>query len=247
MERFWNSAFAIVHTLLGEHQARMEMIDPECLSEILRDHHLGTASILEGYFKLNGALSLPYTKLAADRVIATLRDENCNFTLKQTLDSFDRVFERLWDELESGGHFFYVPIKRAAWFDVKEPFGPTVSKKFPKLSEDIEASSDKCYACGRYTACVFHLMRVMEVAVQRFGKKLKVAQTQSLAWQNILDQINAAIKSLPQKSARTKKFASIAGHLYNVKLAWRNEVMHPKATYTKEEAEALLTQVRSFT
>ena len=34
----------------------------------------------------------------------------------------------------------------------------------------------------------------------------------------------------------TKKYAAISSNLYHVKLAWRNEVMHPKQTYTEEEA-----------
>jgi HEPN domain-containing protein len=166
-------------------------------------------------------------------------------TVKQTLDAADEVFARLWDELEEGGHFFYIPIKRAKAFEVKEPFGPRVSAKFPKLGEDIE-DAHKCYACGRYTACVFHLMRVVEVAVQRLGKKLGVKNAKNLVWQVILDQVNLAIKSLPAKSPKTKKFAAVTGHLYNVKVAWRNEVMHPKETYTEEEAETLLSLVKVF-
>jgi hypothetical protein len=40
--------------------------------------------------------------------------------------------------------------------------------------------------------------------------------------------------------------ASVAANLYAVKLAWRNEVMHPKQTYTEEEAVALGTAVKAF-
>ena len=34
--------------------------------------------------------------------------------------------------------------------------------------------------------------------------------------------------------------------LYAVKVAWRNEVMHPKETYTLEEAENLIRLVKGF-
>jgi hypothetical protein len=34
--------------------------------------------------------------------------------------------------------------------------------------------------------------------------------------------------------------------LYAVKLAWRNEVMHPKVTYTSEEARRVLDAVKAF-
>lgn len=245
VERFWNSAFGLAHTMLGYQSAKMEAVDPERLSQVSRDFHRGMAKTLEGYFKVNAALSIPFTKLAGERLVSMLQDEECKLTMRETVAALDEIFVRLWDELERGGHFFYIPIKRAESFDAKEPFGRIVSAKFPKLTEDIE-EAHKCYACGRYTACVFHLMRIMEAAVQRFGKKLGVANVQNLVWQNILDRVNAAIKALPPKSSRTKKFAAVASHLYNVKLAWRNEVMHPKATYTEAEAENLLAQVKVF-
>ena len=35
-------------------------------------------------------------------------------------------------------------------------------------------------------------------------------------------------------------------HLYHVKQAWRNDVMHPKKTYTEEEAKAAFSAVKSF-
>jgi hypothetical protein len=245
MERFHNAAFALLHTMLGYQQAKNEAIDSQKLTQVIREVHLAMAKILEGYFLVNHALAIPFTRVAGERAIASLKDENCALTVQQTLNTVDEVFNRLWDEIEEGGHFFYIPIKRANAFDTKEPFGPEVSAKFPKLGEDIE-EAHKCYACGRNTACVFHLMRVMEVAVQRLGQKLKIKNVKNLVWQVILDQINGAIKALPPKSAKTKKLAAVAGHLYNVKLAWRNEVMHPKATYTQDEAETLLALVKIF-
>jgi len=38
----------------------------------------------------------------------------------------------------------------------------------------------------------------------------------------------------------------VSANLYAVKLAWRNEVMHPKQTYTEEEATGLATAVKTF-
>ena len=245
VERFWNSAFGLAHTLLGYHQAKMEAVDPQKLSEIVRESQTATAQILQGYLQINANLSIPFTRLAGDRLISTLQDENCTMTLRETLDAADEVFNRLWDELEQGGHFFYIPIDRAESYDLKEPFGAKVSSKFPKLTEDIE-EAHKCYACGRYTACVFHLMRIMEHGVQRLGRKLNISNAQNLVWQVILDQVNKAISQMPSTNRKKKKYAEIASHLYNVKLAWRNEVMHPKATYTEDEAKGLLSQICRF-
>ena len=50
------------------------------------------------------------------------------------------------------------------------------------MSEDI-AEAGKCLGVGRPTASVFHLMRVMEIGVPRFGDVLgvKLADEKNLA------------------------------------------------------------------
>ena len=65
-------------------------------------------------------------------------------------------------------------------------------------------------------------------------------------WQNILDEINKGLKPLDQKAALTKKYAGAAAHLYNVKIASRNEVVHPKQTYTIDEASKLFNATDAF-
>lgn len=161
----------------------------------------------------------------------------------------EAVQNRLQDEM-SLQFFLSLSPKEAEWFSANAPrFGGGVEDKFSALLEDIDESA-KCLGLGRYTACVFHLMRVMERGVQTFGGKLGISPVNILGqdknWQNILDEINRSIKSLPPTDLITKQYANISSNLYNVKLAWRNEVMHPKATYTPDEAEAIFAAVRGF-
>lgn len=120
-----------------------------------------------------------------------------------------------------------------------------VQDKLPSVIPDVDEAA-KCIALGRYTGAVFHLMRVMEVGVQEFGATLGVTLTKQKVWQVILDQVNKQIAGMDSKEPNRTRFASISSHLYNVKLAWRNEVMHPKATYTAEEAENVIQAVRGF-
>jgi hypothetical protein len=74
-------------------------------------------------------------------------------------------------------------------------------------AEDI-AEAAKCLALGRTTACVFHLMRVMEMAVVRLGKKLKVTvrdkHDKELAWGPILGNIGKAIEALQRTIPRSR-------------------------------------------
>ena len=99
---------------------------------------------------------------------------------------------------------------------------------------------------GRFTASVFHVMRVMEIGVQEFADFLGVPVAKDKVWQILLDQINAKIKAMPAKDGMAKLLASASAHLYTVKIACRNEVMHPKATYTEEEAKRIFELARSY-
>ncbi len=141
--------------------------------------------------------------------------------------------------------FTYIPPDHASRYDQKELFGKDVNAKFPTIQFDL-VEAGNCYALGRGTAVVFHLMRIMETGVQAFGTKLGVALVDEKNWQNILDEINKQIKTLPPKELDTVKMSQAAANLYAVKLAWRNEVMHPKDTYTLEEADNLIRQVKIF-
>lgn len=141
--------------------------------------------------------------------------------------------------------FMAIPPDRASFYAEPQLFGEEVSRRFSRCQYDIEESGN-CYAAGRGTACAFHLMRVMEVAVQEFGTALGIALTNEKNWQSILDEINKAIKLLPGKDSRAIALSQAAGHLYNVKVAWRNPTMHPKITYTLEEAADLISNVKAF-
>ncbi|MGB8459868.1 MAG: hypothetical protein WCE50_19250 [Candidatus Acidiferrum sp.] len=141
--------------------------------------------------------------------------------------------------------FVFISPERAAFYAKPQLFGESVNKRLPACQYDIEESGN-CYAAGRGTACAFHLMRVMELAVRELGTALGISLTSEKNWQEILDQLNKAIKSLPQKDPRTVALSQAAAYLYNVKVAWRNPTMHPKITYTVEEAGDLISAVKAF-
>jgi hypothetical protein len=147
-------------------------------------------------------------------------------------------------ELESRA-FFHVQQTFAAYYDQPELFGVEVISRFASIQYDM-VEAGNCYALGRSTACVFHLMRIMEIGVQQFGDSLGVSVTSEKNWQNILDEVNKAIKKLPHKDKATIEMSQLSANLYSVKLAWRNEVMHPKDTYTLEEASDLIRHVKMF-
>lgn len=163
---------------------------------------------------------------------------------------FRALHLRIRDDLQSE-FFFHVSGTDVPLYMADEPFGAVVSKKFPKAIEDV-AEAAKCLALQRSTATVFHLMRVMEVALRVFAKKLKVTtiDPEIESWNKIADHVNKAIKLMPAKTrtqqAKKAKFGSVSAHLNSVRIAWRNEVMHPKQSYSREEAHVIFGAVRAF-
>jgi hypothetical protein len=175
------------------------------------------------------------------RLETALETGELNHTQIET--AIAELHARIRDEMED--HLFmYIPPQQASSYDQPELFGKEVNLKFPNIQFDL-VEAGNCYATGRSTAVVFHLMRIMEAGVQAFGTKLGVTLTDEKNWQNILDETDKAIKALPRTAQRVQ-MSQASANLYAVKLAWRNEVMHPKDTYTLEEADNLIRQVKIF-
>jgi len=162
------------------------------------------------------------------------------------------ITERIIDDLEKT-NFLFVPSSKEKYYQNKNLFGESIGNSFPKAAEDISRAGS-CFALDQNTACVFHLMRVMEHCVQRFGRKLRVALDPAKeSWHQIMLHVNTKITSMPggknATRAQNKKkqdYAMAAGRLDHVRIVWRNDVMHPKATYDESEAREVLNAVEAF-
>ena len=192
-----------------------------------------------------GMLSLQMSAIYLDNCIKAFTRDISNEAVAQRIDI---ALERITDELELR-LFVHIPSDRADYYQDEPQFGEEVADCFPKCAADIQEAA-KCLALGRSTASVFHLMRVMESSVQYLGKKLNIALVGEKNWANILDEVDKAVRALPSKTSSQKrkrvKYAESSAHLRMVKDAWRNEVMHPKETYTGEEAERVFRNAKDF-
>lgn len=134
------------------------------------------------------------------------------------------------------------------YLDKKHPYGEVVSNAFPDFSEDIEEAHSS-FALERYTACVFHIGRVMELAVAMLAMKLKCTKCKQ-EWQPWLNAINERISKMPFRKPKQKEkrshYSEASAYLFNFKEAWRNKTMHPKKTYTKNEARIILDNAGEF-
>jgi HEPN domain-containing protein len=195
-------------------------------------------------------MGLSLSAIGAERLIESLSSDNGLSKFSHCQRLTNELSQRITDELK-GKWAFMIRNDRRVFYYMSGTFcGEDVVKKLSDLKEDAEEAGN-CFALGRYTACVFHLMRLMERVVRRLGKKLHVKfNPERDTWQRILkranDKINALPENLPQQIRRKARFQNLYLDLSAVKDAWRNPTMHPKATYSEEQARQIIDKVQTL-
>jgi len=151
---------------------------------------------------------------------------------------------RLCVELKSR-IFFSIELENMKFLLEKHQFGNEVNEAFPTTNIDIEEAG-KCLALDRYTACVFHLMRVMEVGIKSIGNYIKIPELSDIknkSWESILRICNTYLK---ESKSKDQFLIETVAMLHSVKDAWRNPTMHAENIYIKERAMDVWNAVRSF-
>jgi hypothetical protein len=237
MEKFSAAAFQQIVMGLALFTGQIEKMPPETHAGDLAVTYLPLVKSIRTECEKIG---LRTSMVCADEFTALAE----GMTVK-ALTSALREFENTIRREMASCFFFHMPSKQAEYYQKNMLFGARVDVRIPATQFDITEAGN-CYAMGRGTACVFHLMRVMEIGVQKLGELLGVPLAEEKNWQVILDLVNKAVKSLPPNAPRTVALGQVAAHLFNVKIGWRNPVMHPRETYTLEEAGNLIGNVKAF-
>ncbi len=70
------------------------------------------------------------------------------------------------------------------------------------------------------------------------------------SWNDVTTAISNALSAMPGRTAANKRkkqiYAEAVANLTAVRIAWRNEVMHPKKSYTRKEAVKVFSHVEGF-
>lgn len=188
-------------------------------------------------------LDLPLSIQKLDRIKSTLPSIRGN----EMVNQFGHLEELITDELKTK-LFIAIPTQQAQYFTDSSPlFGKDVESSFPEMSADIE-DAGCCLGVERWTAAVYHLMRVMECALVRLTAKLLVviADIEHKTWGEILVPIDAAVAALPKRTKEQEELSEAAVHLRQVKIAWRDPTMHNRRRYNQTEAEAVFRNVKTF-
>ena len=143
---------------------------------------------------------------------------------------------------------FYGPLERfTKYFEQEKLFGDEVFDRFPSANDDIYEAGT-CLALERATACVMHLMRVLECGLAALAKMLAI--TQQNDWGAYLRKIGAELdaraKAAGARSADEQFCAEAAANFDRLRRAYRNPTMHAEKTYSQDRAEEILLATKSF-
>jgi hypothetical protein len=146
--------------------------------------------------------------------------------------------------------FFVLPSDNVKFYSERALFGEKVENAFPSASPEI-AEAAKCYALGRNSACVFHLMRALEVGINCIATPFGV-NAQHTNWHNVLEQIDAKVRAISSQSHgpnwkdEQQFYSEAVAHFHVLKNAWRNYAMHLHERYDPERAMDIWNSVRAF-
>lgn len=211
-------------------------------TEVLRKVRKHVASHYTAIRDAAHAMGAPVTRAAASRAVTRLNGRE-NLTFRELRVINNEIGSRLEDEILSL-NFYCMPKMSSEYYNPAEPlFGASVANRIPEASDDV-SEAGKCFAVGRYTASAFHLMRAMEVAVKVLSSELGIENVER-EWGKLLSDIAKAIEPM-RKGEKRDEWSAVHANLYHVKQAWRNKTMHPKRTYTEEEAREVFDAMKAF-
>jgi hypothetical protein len=149
--------------------------------------------------------------------------------------------------------FLFIPPHRAKHYDLV--LQSTITTAFPSASKEVVASGN-CFACGLFTASVFHSMRAAEIGMRSLGAALDVSfpdkPLELAEWQNILDQADSkivAMKSLQRGTSKDENlnfYSQAAVQFRYFKDAWRVRVAHARETYEEPGALKIFNHTLEF-
>lgn len=137
--------------------------------------------------------------------------------------------------------------KYRGYYEQGALFGGEVFNSFPSANDDIYEAG-MCLALERGTACVMHLMRVLENGLGALAAAVGVANQND--WgaylRKIGGELDARAKVAGARSLDEQFYAEAAANFDRLRRAFRNPTMHPDRVYSQERAEEILIATKSF-
>ncbi len=207
------------------------------LKERIIEAEIPISPNFKGQFRAAERLSLDGSEVSNGYAIAILSQVRHGLLAELTTHRFYSLTSAHADKMSSGALF-----------------GEAVDDRFPDVADDI-AAAGRCLALDQWTACVFHLMRVLEHGLHRFAGHLGVTMKHDLEvenWGEILNAIQGAIRRLEEtakskeRNEQLQRYSEAASQFRHFKHAWRTYVIHTREPYDSARAERAWGAVRDF-
>ena len=192
------------------------------------------------------AMGMNMTALSVNRLNDQL--ERSGVSPSALRSGIEEIRSRMWDEIDSAV-LLHLSSEKASYFSSPEA---AWSREFLSAVPSAEFDLDeglKCFALGRYTACVFHLMRATEAIASMMANKLGASvaakSREGLTLGVVLANIGGKIEEMP-KGREKGDWLRAKALLHSVNRGFRTPTAHPKQTYTEEEADAVINALKGF-
>jgi hypothetical protein len=192
---------------------------------------------------------------ADDRVIAFWNIWSQPFTYGTLAIELKPLLEAFESDLRKQHFYHYAPHRFMHLLQMPATWAATF-KKFPSVEEEAKEGVD-CYALEHNTACVFHMVRVVEIGLRALAREREVKFSDKplewANWQPVLDQMESkaktATKGMPigaKKDAALAFYSGAIAQFHGFKDTFRNVTMHVRKRYDELDALRSINQVRDF-
>lgn len=196
-----------------------------------------TENALQRCFECSETLRLQSSKRALARYLPAVKQ----WGLFEAIDAIKDVDRRIQDDLETE-LFLHVDSRFKSYYLDPIWIGQECLNAFPSMEGDAREAAT-CYVLERYTACVFHLMRILEYGLAALAISLGVPITNP-NWHQVLLACENKIKDVAKVDQQFYNGAAL--EFRHFQKALRNHTAHAHSSYGHDEAETAMDHVKSF-
>ncbi len=185
--------------------------------------------------------------------------DDCKTSALAIETRLDSIIQGIFGNLGSK-KFMFVPEDQASYWQDRTIFGDDFWENSTAAARFDAIEAGNCYAAGRWTACVFHSMRVAEHGLRKLAKVLKVTISDRGKlvpieygdWDKVITVSRIKIGEMrkvpagPKKVESLRLYSNIADHCEYMKDIWRNEVSHTRRQYSGPESLGVMNRVCEF-
>jgi hypothetical protein len=199
----------------------------------------------------------PISVCSVERLLLLFHEDAPEHLVAENLyDAVTRAIIILEDEM-STRLFLQIPYENKDYFDTPLAGWEKILDQFPDCKEDIE-EMNRCFALTRYTASMFHALRVAEYGAIVLGDYIGATNPRK-GWGATIKRLSALVKGTRKNFPTTLSVSfefveQLNREVDSLAMAWRHKVAHPRnslvilpnASFAPEVAGHIIQSIKVF-